>query len=596
MKFSLQNKLLLPIMIVMIVFLGGGAVLISNIIEKYLEEQTADMLQGANIILAKNVANIFKHYVSSARAVATMAPVLWVAEFGPGGKPAPELSHKSAVEKLQHFLEGVHNCFPSFRQINYVDHKGEVLASSQPNVVHTNVQDMSFFQEAVQGHAAMSVPSQESMSKDKTIMIAVPVFNVAKHVSGVIYAVLPCDLFVKETIAGMKIGDTGYSYIVDGQTGLMLAHNIYDKVETMHMFDYQPWMQKIVPGKSGTKVDYKDSQGQRRMAVYYQDHLFKWIAVSCITTIELHDRATIFRNIILFLTLCSSIMIWVIITGVVRSVTDDVHRTNLYAQAVTEGNLETRLNVWRNDELGALGVALRKMVDSLKQMVKISIEQTKERQRHLNTMRDAMLMTLADLVESRDLNTGQHVRKTAAYVDLISRQLKRMGTFGTTMTQEFIDTLVRSAPLHDIGKIKVPDAILNKPGKLTPQEFAVMQNHAVVGGEIIGHIIELVPDTDYLLEAQAIATYHHEWWNGKGYPAGLEGEAIPLSARIMAVADVFDALVSKRAYKDGLSLDRAFAIIKEESGQHFDPRVVEAFFAAETEVVRVKQAFAGNEV
>ena len=159
------------------------------------------------------------------------------------------------------------------------------------------------------------------------------------------------------------------------------------------------------------------------------------------------------------------------------------------------------------------------------------------------------------------------------------------------MTDSFIDNVINSAPLHDIGKIAVPDAILNKPGKLTKEEFDLMKTHTTAGGKIISSIIEMVPDSHYLDEAKNLATYHHERWDGAGYPTGLAGENIPLSARIMAVADVFDALVSKRSYKEGFPYDKALNIIKEERGTHFDPKLVDAFLAVKEKVLSVAREF-----
>ncbi|MBR1833672.1 MAG: HD domain-containing protein, partial [Ruminiclostridium sp.] len=151
--------------------------------------------------------------------------------------------------------------------------------------------------------------------------------------------------------------------------------------------------------------------------------------------------------------------------------------------------------------------------------------------------------------------------------------------------------VVDSAPLHDIGKIKVSDMILNKPGRLTDDEFVKMQSHAYEGSVILEQVIDLVPDSDYLYEAKNLAHYHHEKWNGKGYPEGKAGEDIPLSARIMAVADVFDALVSRRSYKDPFSFEQACDIIREGAGSHFDPLVADAFLSAQDEARRVAESF-----
>ena len=202
-----------------------------------------------------------------------------------------------------------------------------------------------------------------------------------------------------------------------------------------------------------------------------------------------------------------------------------------------------------------------------------------------------MIMVLADLVESRDECTGNHVRNTALYAKIIVEQMKKEGIYADQLTEEFMFDVVSSAPLHDVGKIHVPDAILNKPGKLTDEEFTIMKEHAAAGGEIIAKAMDLVSEVDsgYLKEAKNLAACHHEKWNGTGYPRGLSGEEIPLSARIMAVADVFDALVSKRSYKEGFPFEKAMGIIKEGSGNHFDPNVVRAFVDAEEEVRKVAE-------
>ena len=149
--------------------------------------------------------------------------------------------------------------------------------------------------------------------------------------------------------------------------------------------------------------------------------------------------------------------------------------------------------------------------------------------------------------------------------------------------------VVNSAPLHDIGKIQVSDTILNKPGKLTDEEFEIMKTHTTAGAEVIANAIKMVSaeNSGYLNEAMDLAHYHHEKWNGTGYPCGLKGEETPLSARIMAVADVFDALISKRSYKEGFPFEKAMAIIDEGSGSHFDPQVAGAFLRASDEVYRV---------
>jgi HD-GYP domain-containing protein (c-di-GMP phosphodiesterase class II) len=216
------------------------------------------------------------------------------------------------------------------------------------------------------------------------------------------------------------------------------------------------------------------------------------------------------------------------------------------------------------------------------------IEETRRKSEQLTKLQNGLILVLADMVESRDKCTGDHVFKTAAYTEIILRQMKKEGMHADKLTEEYIGEVVNSAPLHDVGKITVSDVILNKPGRLTDEEFRIMQSHTVEGGKIIDKAIALVDDdSGYLAEAKNLALYHHEKWNGKGYPTGLSGEDIPLSARVMAVADVFDALVSRRSYKEPFSVDKALDIIREDAGTHFDPDVARAFINAQDEVRRV---------
>ena len=214
----------------------------------------------------------------------------------------------------------------------------------------------------------------------------------------------------------------------------------------------------------------------------------------------------------------------------------------------------------------------------------------------ISQMQQTLIMVLADMVESRDKCTGNHVRNTALYVQMILEQLREDGIYADQLTDDFISKAVEGAPLHDVGKIQVPDAILNKPGKLTDEEFAIMKTHTTVGGEIIDKAIGMMDEGTgaYLAEARNVTLYHHERWDGKGYPTGLKGEEIPLSARVMAVADVFDALVSRRSYKEGFPFEKAISIIREESGTHFDPNVVNAFLKCR-ETAREVAAITGEQ-
>ena len=193
------------------------------------------------------------------------------------------------------------------------------------------------------------------------------------------------------------------------------------------------------------------------------------------------------------------------------------------------------------------------------------------RNERISSIQDSTIHGMANLIESRNGETGTHVKNTASYVKLLSDAALERHIYPDILDENYADLCVKAAPLHDVGKIVVPDAILNKPGKLTKEEFDIMKTHASEGGRIVEYVLEGVTDKEYLEIAKQIAQYHHEKWNGSGYPSGLAGEDIPLCARIMALADVYDALISKRVYKDPMSPDAALDIITKDTGSHFDP-------------------------
>ena len=204
------------------------------------------------------------------------------------------------------------------------------------------------------------------------------------------------------------------------------------------------------------------------------------------------------------------------------------------------------------------------------------------------------VMSFANLVENRDSSTGGHIKRTTQYVRLIAQNLQKRGYYKDILTKDFISDMEKAAPLHDIGKISVPDAVLQKPGRLTDEEFAVMKKHAENGGTIIRESFEKLGNDEYTEMAYEVARYHHEKWNGRGYPEGLSGEKIPLCARIMAVADVFDAVSEKRCYRDAMPLEQCFDIIRKGTGEDFDPLIAKVFLEIKDAVEEVHRRFAQN--
>ena len=223
-----------------------------------------------------------------------------------------------------------------------------------------------------------------------------------------------------------------------------------------------------------------------------------------------------------------------------------------------------------------------------------------EKTEHIVQMHNRLILGMATMVESRDNSTGGHIRRTSDVIKILIDEIKKDSSdkknmlllFGHEgLTEEFCDDIVRAAPMHDLGKIAVPDAILTKAGKFEPDEYEIMKTHAAEGARIVDSILEGTEDISFHKVAVNVAHYHHERWDGSGYPEKLKGEEIPIEARIMAIADVYDALVSKRVYKDKFSFEDADKIMMESFGKHFDKRLEKYYVAAKP---RLEEYYSNN--
>ena len=214
-------------------------------------------------------------------------------------------------------------------------------------------------------------------------------------------------------------------------------------------------------------------------------------------------------------------------------------------------------------------------------------ELIRERTDQLQRLQNGIVFVLADMVENRDENTGGHVERTTKYIDLLAYAMIDRGVYADELNSMNLESLISSARLHDVGKIAIPDRILNKPGKLTDEEFETMKTHTTAGAHFIDQIVSRTENVEFLLNAKLITSTHHERWDGKGYPAGLASTDIPLPGRLMAIADVYDALISERPYKKAFTHEEAKSIIEEGSGTQFDPAIVEVFSAISDEFSRV---------
>lgn len=222
--------------------------------------------------------------------------------------------------------------------------------------------------------------------------------------------------------------------------------------------------------------------------------------------------------------------------------------------------------------------------------------EVQRRTAELTEVQKATIMAMASLAETRDSDTGNHLHRTQYYVLALAKRLQSNPRFSASLDDRSIDAIYQSAPLHDIGKVGIPDHILLKPGRLTPEEFEIMKTHTVIGRDVIIAAERLITASDTFLSTARHITYcHHEKWDGSGYPLGLAGEDIPMAARLMALADVYDALISRRIYKEAIPHDMATAIILEGRGAHFDPDIVDAFLDVQNQFCEIAIRFSDSD-
>ena len=244
-------------------------------------------------------------------------------------------------------------------------------------------------------------------------------------------------------------------------------------------------------------------------------------------------------------------------------------------------------------------LGMKKVQDFLRDQNKFLETEVTKRTEEMMALQDVTIHAMASLAETRDNETGNHIRRTSRYVKVLAEKLRTHPRFGYFLTEKNIEMLFKSAPLHDIGKVGIPDRILLKPGRFEPHEFEIMKTHTTLGRDaIIAAEKELGIEVPFLKFAKEIAYGHQEKWDGSGYPLGLSGDDIPISARLMALADVYDALISKRVYKDGMPHEKAVGIIIEGRGSHFDPDMVDAFLELQDEfkAIAVKYADTDHEI
>lgn len=416
-----------------------------------------------------------------------------------------------------------------------------------------------WYTEAQQGNGESVMVSPYFDTKTNTIL-----FSVAQ----VLYdgdSVLSFDIAmddIQSIAEGIRLNGNGYGFVVDDK-GLVVAHSDewekgknYLQDENQKNSDMQSLVKQVYQAKDLDNTSFEMEIDGEECVVFSQTVQEKWHVILVVNYVDLFRKIknNLIRNIIV------SMIIFMVVGYFCTSNYRNRKRAIHYAEQLKEYQLTLEDRV--AEQTGEIRVQSEQMLQ----------------------MQENVVEGMATLIESRDGNTGQHVRSTKRYVSMIVEYMFEHGLHTDEINQNYVTRICNAAPLHDVGKIMIPDAILNKPGRFTPEEFAVMQQHSEIGGRIVKDILGEGIDPELIQIASDIAHYHHEKWNGTGYPDGLKGDAIPLSARIMAVADVFDALVSKRVYKDAMSIEEAYSILQQEAGTHFDPELVDIFIKIRSQV------------
>ena len=403
----------------------------------------------------------------------------------------------------------------------------------------------------------------------------------------------------------MKIKEDGCYCVMDMETEDAEPYECGEYIPFEEAF--MPYVPDLLEGKAIDPIESDDISGWV-LTVYYPvyDKYGKCVCYVGADVSLMFFSDYVKDYLIRAVLIVSGFFILVLSTGLwltniyISSPIDSMTRcaSNFVLKSSTSADLDENvrrikaLKIDTDDELEKLYRALCKMTSDTSEQIK----EIRYYAKAMSEMQSGLINTMADMVENRDSDTGEHVQKTAAYVKIILNGLKKKGYYADKLTPKYVSDVIMSAPLHDVGKINIPDAILQKPGKLTPDEYDIMKTHAEAGRLIIEKAIGSTAGESYLKEARNMAGYHHEKWDGTGYPDKLKGDAIPLSARIMAVADVFDALTATRCYKKPMPLDKALSIITEGSGHHFDPKCVEVFMDSLPEVKQVLRRYQNSDL
>lgn len=367
-----------------------------------------------------------------------------------------------------------------------------------------------------------------------------------------------------------------------------LLSSLMNILQTVSTFSLSYFLISIIHKRFVLPDLYPDGNISKEKGVFQPSitflFLINYISVTLFPVLLLlffYDTSSPERQRSLYILLCIMIIGLIITFGLAFTFKKPLKQIKKRIEKIKEGDYSSKVDFISNDSFGELSDTMNEMTESIQEKTQKIIE-----------IQNSIITGMATMVESRDNSTGGHIKRTSDCVRVFSEYLRQLPSF-SSISEQFISNVIKAAPMHDLGKIAVPDAVLQKPGKFTDEEYEKMKNHSKEGARIVSEVLSATEDNEFKKIAVNVAHYHHEKWNGTGYPEKISGEQIPLEARIMALADVFDALVSKRCYKDSFSYDNAFGIIQDSLGTHFDPELGKEFIKCRSSLEALYNGYLG---
>ncbi len=570
MRFGLLSKILLPVLAVVLGIMISVCYSIVYKATEVMNESRQFAMRNLARNVGENTSSKISRTMSDLRLLASTTFTISLLQ-----QPVASLvtGHGDA-RNASDLLMGMVFAKPDYVRIDLIHHTGLVLASSSPFApTQSGLENSPCLSEALSsGQTMLSEPFYSNTAYDLLVAVCHPVPALpGQSTPGALVATLNTANLAANAVHD-PLTDLPRSILLITGRGMILAS--LDPQETgSFKISRQSWYKTLpIAGNEGLATFHEDNRTY--LAAYYRTPE-NWTALVILDQNQLYAQAGLIQTYSVAALILASLLLCGCVFWILRAVARDVRQLSEYANRASHGILQDSNPLMpREDELGDLSSSIGGMVNQLKEQVSAAESFNQE----LLAARTTIIQVVSSLVENRDPETGNHVRRTQTYVRLLAEQLRADHPQIWGFSNEQLDVVCSAAPLHDVGKVGISDAILFKPDRLTPEEFEIVKQHTVIGYTALSVTDNgekgVVP---ILRMAAEIALTHHERWDGRGYPNALRGEQIPRSGRLMALADVYDALISHRVYKTPMPHSQTVKTISQESGTQFDPIVVAAF-------------------